>query len=199
MMMPRFPTPKRHRKDGFTLIELMIVVAIIGILAAIAIPSFINYVKRSKTAEASANLKNLFTGAAAYYFREQPLSAGIQPRGASNVVITRCLVASAATSNVPSSDKTVLAWPTEIGRPTFEALNSTVSDAIYYRYSVNSLGAAAGTCGDISPAGTQLYEFRAMGDLDGDGTQSTFELAAGVDDDTQLYRAAGIWRQNELE
>ena len=58
------------KKEGFTLIELMIVVAIIGILAAIAIPAFVNYVKRSKTSEAGANLKSLFTGAAAYYERE---------------------------------------------------------------------------------------------------------------------------------
>jgi len=54
-------------KKGFTLIELMIVVAIIGILAAIAIPNFLKFQAKSKMSEAKTNLGAIYTGETSYF------------------------------------------------------------------------------------------------------------------------------------
>ena len=58
------------RDEGFTLIELMIVIAIIGILAAIAIPQFSAYRVRSYNSAAQADLRNAATAQEAYYVDE---------------------------------------------------------------------------------------------------------------------------------
>jgi type IV pilus assembly protein PilA len=58
---------KLRSKKGFTLIELMIVVAIIGILAAIAIPNFLKFQAKSKMSEAKTNLGAIYTGQLSYF------------------------------------------------------------------------------------------------------------------------------------
>lgn len=84
---------KRKGQKGFTLIELMIVIAIIGILAAIAIPQFANYRKKSYDTQAKAELKSYYTACQAY-FADNP--------GASS-----CALTSVSSSFAPSANVTI--------------------------------------------------------------------------------------------
>jgi prepilin-type N-terminal cleavage/methylation domain-containing protein len=73
MMMCR---ETQHKVSGFTLVELMIVVAIIGLLAAIAIPAFSRYVRKARTSEAVGHLNKQWAGSLMYYEAEHTVSAG---------------------------------------------------------------------------------------------------------------------------
>lgn len=181
-----------RKKSGFTLIELMIVVAIIGILAAIAIPAFVGYMTRAKTSEAGSNLKNMFQLAAGYYGNENWGMQGVVVAGGA-VAASSCTVAAATSTNAPGEGKTVVDWSAEAR--SFQDIGFAVADPIYYQYLiVGSMDACGGTASN-----TNVYTFQAMGDLDGDMALSTFEIAAGTSTQNVLMRAPGIFRQNELE
>jgi prepilin-type N-terminal cleavage/methylation domain-containing protein len=185
---------KNSTRSGFTLIELMIVVAIIGILAGLAIPAFVNYSRRAKTAEATANVRALFTGAAAYYQAEHWEQHGV----------TRAATAASTFCTVPAqSDGAPIAGATGAGKhttdystlPSFPAIGFNVADQMYYSY--NIVG-SADVCGNAAND-TTVYTFDAFGNLDGDAVLSTFEIAVGSDPSNDLYRTPGIYVANELE
>ena len=136
-----------RRTEGFTLIELMIVVAIIGILASVAIPSFSRYQNRARRSEALANLSSLGR-AQKSYFAEFGLFVGAE------------MVPSTITSEDPGPNKRESSTiATEFAVVGWHPLG-----AVYYDYDTNTGGFSSGcSC-------TTCFTSTAYGDVDGDGS-----------------------------
>jgi type IV pilus assembly protein PilA len=187
---------KLRKREGFTLIELMIVVAIIGILAAVAIPAFVNYVKRSKTSEAFESLRGMYLGASAFYQRE---TYGRTLGGSSN---THCQVAESVAGTAPGNQKRPILAADITNTESFSNINMAFSDPMYFQYEIAQTRACEDSCScDAGAANnsTVAYVFQAHGNLDGDDDLGLIELNVGVNAENDLFRAPGFYQFNELE
>ena len=180
-------------KKGFTLIELMIVVAIIGILAAIAIPAFVKYLKQTKTSEASLNLKTLADGASSYFQSEQYDNTGdpVNRQFPTDNYTTTAAATSAVPSAVPKATKTDIGDKFESA--PWQALKFSISKPVYYRYSYKATN-ASGTSQDS-------FVSYAEGDLDGDTTTSKFNVdgSASITGEMQITPVYQQDSSTELE
>jgi type IV pilus assembly protein PilA len=168
----------KKRQEGFTLIELMIVVAIIGVLAVLAIYGVSKYLASSKTAEARDNLGNLSKAASAAYDREKLSSNQVlAPGGTTNVLKSLCATAG---STVPTSSASVQGkkyqsspaeWKAGSATEGWQCLKFEINAPQYYMYSYG----APTTTGNGA-----TFTATANGDLNNDGTFSTFTMSGSV-------------------
>src|SRR6188472_1532281 len=95
----------RRARAGFTLVELMIVVAIIGILAALAVYGVKRYLTSAKTAEAKEMLGRLGKDATAAYQRERMAGTVLEAGGKADAVHQLCDSAPMTPTEVPGNAK----------------------------------------------------------------------------------------------
>jgi prepilin-type N-terminal cleavage/methylation domain-containing protein len=141
------------RREGFTLLELMIVVAIAGILASIAIPSFLMYQARSKRSEAYTNLEGI-RKVQLIYFSEFGAFVMASPAPLMSLTPDK-------QNWLNSGDNRFSIDPPGTG---FELLGWVPEGATYFDYDTH---ASAGSDGP-------LFTAAAYGDVDGDGLLSVF-------------------------
>jgi prepilin-type N-terminal cleavage/methylation domain-containing protein len=137
---------KNLKQRGFTLIELMIVVAIIGILAAVAIPAFMDYMKKSKKTEASLQLNKIMKNDKTFFVTN---ARYVTDPGAKKPAGIPC-------PNKLSVDST---WPSDTG---WAQLDFQIDEPNLFNYTYTG-GSTAATA-------------IAQGDLDCDGTSITYTL-----------------------
>lgn len=179
-------------RQGFTLIELMIVVSIIGIIASIAIPAFLQYMRQTKAAEAYTNLKAMADGASAYYTVDHydgngfPVSDKQFPTADGTLADTS---ETSQPSSIPAGTKfavPIVGWESA----PWSSLRFQIIKPQYYRYGYKANNSA--TDGDS-------FTGIAEGDLDADNDTSRLVILGSANTSGDLVISPVIIIEDELE
>jgi type IV pilus assembly protein PilA len=169
---------RKRLKSGFTLVELMIVVAIVGVLAVLAVYGVRKYIANAKTAEAKNSLGQIGKDAATAFEGERMASAVLDTGKATGIVRSTCGDAKAP---VPAVDQikgqkyqsTKADWSNADdvkNNAGFPCLKFEMTAPQYYSYDYKG-GGASGT----STEGAAISA-TANGNLNGDSALSTFTI-----------------------
>lgn len=154
------------REKGFTLIELIVVVAILGILAAVAIPVYTNYIYRANEAEATVNINGIRALEESWFAEYNRYCYTAGDCNTATAAPDTCCAAAPAAGTLGNQK---LTWAgTDLANWNLIAFAPT-GNASYYRYGVFS-----------ASAGATSLTIGAQGDLDGDGNVHTFAIATGT-------------------
>jgi Tfp pilus assembly protein PilE len=171
------------------MIEMMLVVAIIGILSAVAIPTLQKYIAKSRTSEAAGTMSKLWSGAVAYYEADHADTTGaVKPKqfpGGGGSVVSEPPCCNHPDARCVANDPTY-----QIDAPDhpWVALNFNIPMPHIYRPWFYAMGPT------LQAAKVQLY-----GDVDCDGIQSEFGFTGDVGGQDNMPRRSGWYSINETE
>ncbi|MCA9530065.1 MAG: prepilin-type N-terminal cleavage/methylation domain-containing protein [Myxococcales bacterium] len=160
---------KPHIAAGFSLIELMVVVIIVGVLAALAVPTFVNYIYKSRMSEATNFLGDI---------RQKQENYRSEFGQYANVGATW------TPTGTPGTGK--MAWPAPASIPEWTQLGAHPDGPVRFQYRTEAGDpgtAMAGGCATGTTGNSTDFWFmaQAQGDLDADGTMVTVEACSNTD------------------